>query len=323
MAALAVWDFARQPEGSPEKAVIEGLLNKYYRCNDKKLVLHRLLFDAWRCVWAPGLERREFSPNPAKQGTCVYLSDSGYAITNLDAKTKSYFLTGPAHGYNLFGKEKHIYSYGHHHPDVGSVLLNYDGKWLLADTGYTWAKLSSEHNMLLVDGHGQHNDGHVWMTPPVFDFTPPKARISEGKGFVRCEAGFECYYPKSLKLKKWTRTVLSVIGKGLAIADDVECADERELTVSWGSDFRWTKTGEEVYDNQLGCQLALYGEGETSFVEAISPARNYIETAKDARPWHALRVRTAGKTKRHRFIAIVRLPGVDSSFDKEMLAKLD
>ena len=67
----------------------------------------------------------------------------------------------------------------------------------------------------------------------------------------------------------------------------------------------------------------MHGDGETSVVEAVTPARNYVEILKDARIWHAIRVRTATRTKSHRFLAVLRLPGVDASFDKEIIAKLD
>ncbi len=324
MDSMLLWEFARSPEGSETKRRVEGMLSKFYKHHNKPIDNHQLLPNIWNTIWAPQLDSASFKERPAGQGKlCSYLDDNGYVILELDSKTKAFFLTGPSHGYKLFNKEMHPYSYGHHHPDSGNIMLNYDGKWLLADTGYTWSKLSSEHNLLLVNGKGQHNDGHTWMVQSPCDFTPAKAKISEdADGVSRSEIDLECYYPKSLKLKKWRRTVLAAKGEGLAVVDDVDCAEEAELTISWGSDLPWVEKGKGVYAGESGCLLSLYGKDEISALEKVNPARKFIEIVKEARPWHAIRVKSAGKTKSHRFITVFRLPGATESFDKRMLAKI-
>ncbi len=322
MYSIAMWEFARSPAGSPTRARVENVLGKFHRYNTSQLATHTLLFNFWTCLWAPGLESADFQIRPVSTRPCEYLDDNGYVILNLGEKTKAYFLTGPMHGYALFGKERHTYCYGHHHPDSGSIILNHDGKWLLADTGYTWAKLSSEHNMLLVNGEGQHNDGHVWLAPPPFDFTPTRAKISEHAGVVRAEVDLACYYPKSLNLEQWRRTVIAVPGKGLAIIDDVRLSEAADLTISWGSDYPWIEETRGVYATPLGCTLALHVEDETCVTETVMPARKYVEVVKGGRPWHAIRVRPTARVKAHRFVAVFRLPGIDSSFDREMLRDL-
>ncbi|AHF94280.1 hypothetical protein OPIT5_10395 [Opitutaceae bacterium TAV5] len=322
---LALWEFARRPGSSRTRMRVEGILGRFCQCNARRQPAHRLAGNFWTCVWAPHLETTDFRITPAPPRTCEYLDDCGWLILNLGPKTKAYFLTGPAHGYNLFGKEQHTYCYGHHHPDVGNVLFNHDGKWLLADSGYTWAKLGSEHNLLLVNGHGQHNDGHVWLAPPPFDFAPARLKLTENENTVRGEIDLECYYPRSLNLEKWRRIVIGVPGKGMAVIDDVRLSEDAELVLSWGSDYPWREESAGVHVTTApgdACRLALHGHGETRFPETVIPARKYVEIVQDGRPWHAIRVRPAAPVRSHRFITIFRLPGIDDSFDREILAGL-
>lgn len=327
MLPLALWEFSRQPDSSPTKARVEGILARYHKHNAHRPPVHPLAVNFWTCAWAPALET--FSPR-IQSSTATsheYLDDCGYLVINLDAKTKAYFLTGPAHGYNLFGKELHTYSYGHHHPDVGNILINRDGKWLLADSGYTWAKLSAEHNVLLVNGRGQHNDGHVWMAPPPFDFTPSRLHLArQPDGFIRGEVDLACYYPRSLHLEQWKRTVIAAIGKGMAIIDDVRLTHEGELTLSWGSDYPWHGESAGVCATYTttapgeACGLTLHGRDEGRVLETVVPARKYVEIVKDGRPWHAIRTRPTTPTRAHRFITVFRLPDIDETFDQAILA---
>ncbi len=322
MLPLALWEYARRPAADPVRRSVEAVLARFYRDPAPTLAKGQLLGNFWSSLWAPELAKADFRCAARPKESALYLSDSGGLILGLGAEAKAYFLSGPAHGYQLFGRETHTYSYGHHHPDSGNILLNCGGQWVLADTGYTWAKRSAEHNVLLVDRQGQHNDGHVWMAPPPFDFAPPRAQLAAGPGWAKAAVELEPYYPRTLPLTKWRRTVIGVYGKGLVIVDEVRCRTPAELTISWGSDQPWTRDGDGRYVHPTGCRLVLSGAGEVVASELIRPARRSIDSQQTGRPWHVLRVRPEGQIEHHRFTALIALPGVTEDFGQEFLAEL-
>ncbi|HBC85739.1 MAG TPA: hypothetical protein DCZ94_02165 [Lentisphaeria bacterium] len=323
--SLAMWDYCRHSATSDVRRLTGRILYKFFKYNPDHFNYHCILVNFLNMIWAPELNPSDFKPGKASESSSSYFDDCGYFVMNLDPKAKTYFLTGPPQGYKLFEKDQHTYNYGHHHPDAGNILFNYDGKWTLADTGYTWCKLSGEHNVLLVDGQGQHNDGHVWMAPPPFDIKPPQLKIFKTKGLDRAEIDLACYYPSSLGLKSWKRTVCGIRGKGFAVMDDVKCKSDRRLTLSWGSDFPWKKITNgriPAFENRSGCKILFYGKKEIISIEKCIPVKKYIEVLKDGKPWHALRVNTAEKSKDHRFVTVFRLPGTDAEFDRKILEKL-
>ncbi|HCE45991.1 MAG TPA: hypothetical protein DET40_20795 [Lentisphaeria bacterium] len=326
LAPLALWEYGHRPKTSDVRRLTGRILYKFFKYNPDHFKYHCILVNFLNMLWAPDITQKEFKPGSSSKSTSSFFDDCGYFALSLNDKSKSYFLTGPPQGYNLFEKDQHTYNYGHHHPDVGNVIFNYDGKWILADTGYTWCKLSSEHNVLLVDGHGQHNDGHVWMTPPPFDINPPRMKPSAHGDLVKAEIDLSCYYPSSLGLKRWKRTVCGIRGKGFAVIDDVKCKSESRLTISWGSDFPWKKipSGKvPAFENHSGCRIIFYGKREKITQEKSLPVKKYIEVLKEGKPWHALRVSTAAKSKEHLFITMLRLPGTDEGFDREILGRIE
>jgi len=52
---------------------------------------------------------------------------------------------------------------GHEHPDAGHFVLERAGTPYATDCGYSYRKMSDEHNLILVDGTGQHGEGEQWM----------------------------------------------------------------------------------------------------------------------------------------------------------------
>ncbi|MBN1773060.1 MAG: heparinase II/III family protein [Deltaproteobacteria bacterium] len=52
---------------------------------------------------------------------------------------------------------------GHEQPDAGHFILHRAGVPYVTDHGYSYLKMSDEHNLLLVDGAGQHGEGTQWM----------------------------------------------------------------------------------------------------------------------------------------------------------------
>lgn len=62
-----------------------------------------------------------------------------------------------------FSLKSGSYFGGHEQPDAGHFILHRAGVPYLTDHGYSYLKLSDEHNLLLVDGAGQHGEGTQWM----------------------------------------------------------------------------------------------------------------------------------------------------------------
>ena len=148
--------------------------------------------------------------------------------------------------------------------------------------------------------------------------------ISNGN-LLRAEIDLSCYYPSSLGLKSWKRTVCGIRGKGFAVIDDVECKEPRRLTISWGSDFPWKKISSGKipgYGNLSGCRIRFHGVDEKVSTETCIPVKKYIEVRNGGKPWHALRVSTAEKTRRHRFMTVFSLPGTDAGFDSVILEQI-
>lgn len=51
---------------------------------------------------------------------------------------------------------------GHAHPDDGQFMIHKNGIPYIVDMGYSHPKLTTEHNVLIIDGKGQKGDGEVW-----------------------------------------------------------------------------------------------------------------------------------------------------------------
>ena len=51
---------------------------------------------------------------------------------------------------------------GHAHYDANSFMIFSHGEWLAIDPGYTYKKLTRNHNTIIVNGKGMINDGTTW-----------------------------------------------------------------------------------------------------------------------------------------------------------------
>lgn len=202
----------------------------------------------WMFIW-PALWGNEISDDPSPLGkasrpaqSLAVHRDSGHCLFGLSEQSKAYFLAGPPGGHRLCRREFHPYAFGHHHPEAGAVLLNVAGQWVLTDTGYTYRKASSDHNVLTIGGQGQHNDGWVWMTEPPPGFNPPEVIVSEHKEYSEAWLDLAAYYPRRLGLVSWVRRVLAVYQMGLIVVDDVVCERPAKLAIRWLSEQPWQAT---------------------------------------------------------------------------------
>ncbi len=118
---------------------------------------------------------------------------------------------------------------GHNHPEQGHFVLFGRGETLAIDPGYTYEKLTRNHNTILVDGQGQYGDGEMWPSPK-----PGRARITgftSEQGVTIIQADPSSAYPDELGLKRFERTFV-LAGRDLAVVHDRLAADEPR-TFSW------------------------------------------------------------------------------------------
>ena len=287
-AAFTLWASRQSPNSQTRKAAGQ-LLAKLTEVDKNALLEGKYLIgNFWLTLLSPDVfDLTDVLPQFKSQSTpYTLLPSAGYCVSHLSDHRKAYFLTAPPHGHELFSREQHTYAYGHHHPDTGNVLLIDKGNWVLADTGYTYCKASSEHNVLLVDEQGQYNDNYVWMPPPPWDIKPSKVQVDVHDNIVRATIDMAYIYPKQLGLKTWQRTVITAEGC-MAVVDHVTTNQPAKLTVSWGSDATWTQSSDNRWENGLGWTLSIHGDPTTVTPQTIRPARRRMDRSID---WHVLRL---------------------------------
>ena len=64
----------------------------------------------------------------------------------------------------------------HVHPDVNHFVLAAYGEWLVIDDGYADKKLTSNHNTILINGHGQLGEGDQWFKKRIESLSCPRKR---------------------------------------------------------------------------------------------------------------------------------------------------
>ncbi len=118
---------------------------------------------------------------------------------------------------------------GHNHPEQGHFVIHGRGELLAHDPGYTYEKLTRNHNTILVDGQGQYADGEMWPRPK-----PGRAQItglmSEGDISIVAADPSDAY-PPELGFSRFDRTVV-LVGRDLVVVHDRLEAD-RPRAFSW------------------------------------------------------------------------------------------
>lgn len=122
-----------------------------------------------------------------------------------------------------------VLSSPHAQPHQNHFILYSHGEILAFDPGYTMEKRTRDENTILIDGHGQYNDGIRWMTP-----SPGRAHITRfvRKNDVTIMTGdASTAYPSDLGLQKFDRTIV-VVGDELVVVYD-ELVSSTPRVYSW------------------------------------------------------------------------------------------
>jgi Heparinase II/III-like protein len=113
---------------------------------------------------------------------------------------------------------------GHEQPDAGQFILHRAGVPYLVDLGYSYRKMTDEHNVLLFDSEGQHGEGAQWMpaVDPVHWATVASVLADDGYFHVVADPTPMVSSPK---VQSWRRELLG-LGPDLFFVRDTVSATE-------------------------------------------------------------------------------------------------
>lgn len=178
-----------------------------------------------------------------------------------------FFKCGPYIGESALREMTYCPSSAHHvHPDTGNFMLFGAGEWLIRDDGYR-AKLTGQHNTLIVDGGEQLGGGG-----PIFDGSAPHAVQSRPR-IVRAEStpAFDVIsgdatlaYPKSSGLTRFVRHLVYLKPDILIVADDIALDRPRDLELRFHPE-----QGTSVRD---GAAFLMTGKKAAFRLEPLTPA---------------------------------------------------
>jgi hypothetical protein len=122
---------------------------------------------------------------------------------------------------------------GHVHPDVASFILFAHGQYLTGDSGYAGVPKTVEHNTLLVDGHGQGNEGShdAWahMDEAQLDHIQITSARFTSTGFDITGEAAAAYAP-ALGLTHFTRRIQLTKPGQLEVSDSIATSAPRHFS---------------------------------------------------------------------------------------------
>ncbi len=128
---------------------------------------------------------------------------------------------------------------GHAHPDAASFILYANGRYLTGDSGYAGVPMTAQHNTLLIDGHGQANEGVGHNAFDGFPYARLNAirilRVEPLPDGVQISADATAAYAPKLGLEKFVRTV-TLRGAKLTVSDSIASASPHVFSVLLHSD---------------------------------------------------------------------------------------
>ena len=156
-------------------------------------------------------------------------------------------------------------SAGHNHPDENSFIVISGNDYLIVDEGYSRDKLTRNHSSLLVDGHGQYDEGGYNVFHGLTETWGGRLEDSfvfESLVYARGEASRA--YPTDMKLRQFSRQMLFLDGSAIILHDTI-CSDLEH-------DYQWLLQTDSPAE-QLDARSFSITTGETAFkVHALQPS---------------------------------------------------
>lgn len=159
---------------------------------------------------------------------------------------------------------------GHEHPDQNHFIVWNKNGFLVSDTGYTNKKLTIDHNSLLINDIGQLGEGEMWFG----DGAVNKKAFSEKVGLSKegiyssadvsiVDADAAAFYPDSVGLRKFERTMVWVKPLVFIVFDTIETVKPEDLKLIFHSNFpiNSPNRGEFLFKDKIstvGKLISLY-----------------------------------------------------------------
>jgi hypothetical protein len=150
------------------------------------------------------------------------------------------FKCGPPAGHEAKPRFEDNPGIGHVHPDASHFILFGAGEWLIRDDGYL-AKMTDQHNTLLIEGRGQLGEGGHWLEPK--DWYPgPKSEPRILKAACTPEVDeiigdATAAYPEPLGLRQFTRRLYFLKPDVLIVVDEIELREPRGLELRFHPEY--------------------------------------------------------------------------------------
>ena len=165
---------------------------------------------------------------------------------------------------------------GHVHPDANHFVLFGHGDWLIRDDGYR-TKATSQHNTLLIDGHGQLGEGAMWFQGAqalAVKARPRILRADSTPAFDHLVGDATEAYARTNGLTRFVRHLLFLKPDVLIVADDIALDAARPLELRFHPENITTRAADGAF-GFIGKKAALR-------IEPLSTARVEITTGEEA-----------------------------------------
>lgn len=146
------------------------------------------------------------------------------------------FRCGPAPGHrnqnHPLRLENRGFGPGHGHPDINSLNIFAYGEWLAIDPGYTYTKLTQDHNTVMVNSFGQAGAGDKWLDYMAFEArepVPTMLRVESNSAFDYLIGDAGNIYIDEANVKKFRRHLLFLKPDIVIVADDLEAKDKSKF----------------------------------------------------------------------------------------------
>ena len=138
---------------------------------------------------------------------------------------------------------------GHVHPDANHFVLFGSGDWLLRDDGYR-TKATSQHNTLLIDGHGQLGEGAMWFQGAQALAVKARPRILHADStpaFDHLIGDATEAYARTNGLRRFVRHLFFIKPNTLIVADDIALDTARPLELRFHPEYKTERAADGAF----------------------------------------------------------------------------
>ena len=138
---------------------------------------------------------------------------------------------------------------GHVHPDANHFVAFGNSEWLIRDDGYR-TKQTSQHNTLLIAGHGQIGEGAMWFQGDralAVRARPRILRADSTPAFDHIVGDATEAYARTNGLQRFVRHLLFVKPNVLIVADDIVLDTARPLELRFHPEYKTTRADDGAF----------------------------------------------------------------------------